>query len=370
MKNSLKLDTLLLLLLLLLAVVILGCAKGNNQEAIFSPSDPADTSPSGSADATGGEKPIMFGWKKVTSHAAFSARFSHQVMVFNDKMYLIDGANINRLSSGDVWSSTDGIIWQQINRLSSGDVWSSGSRTEQTKISTRYDHQVVVFKDRMYIIGGLGQGGYGYASDIWRSANGINWTKLSSSPEEMLKRYAHQLVVFKGTLYLIAGLIYNESKNDIWSSSDGDTWHKETDQAPFPARDSHQVVVFKNKIYLIAGSNESSGKRLNDVWSSSNGKSWTQETKQAPFSARSSHQVVVFNDKMYLIAGVNNSKELLNDIWSSTDGKNWTQETDQAPFSARYYHQVVVFKNKMYLIGGLTNTAELLNDVWSYGALD
>ena len=81
MKNSLKLDTLLLLLLLLLAVAILGCANGNNQEAIFSPSDPADTSPPGSADATEGEKPIMFGWKKVTSHADFPVRNYHQVIV-------------------------------------------------------------------------------------------------------------------------------------------------------------------------------------------------------------------------------------------------------------------------------------------------
>jgi hypothetical protein len=309
MKKSLKLDT--LLLFLLLAMVILGCAKGTNQEALFSPSDPADTSPPDSADATGDKKPVVFGWKKVTSQAAFPARYNHQGVVFKNKMYLIGGYKIKNFGIlADIWSSTDGKDWKKV-RQESG-----------PKLPACHQHQVVVFENKMYLFGGYG--------------NGASYVK------------------------------------NIWSSSDGTSWSKESSALVFL---NHQVVVFNNKLFWIAGVSKEGAINKGTVYSSTNGKNWMQETEHTPFSARQSHQVVVFKDKMYLIAGYSYSKSqqsesTFNDIWSSSDGKNWIQETDQAPFSARRGHQVAVFKNKMYLIAGSDGSSKRLNDVWSYGALD
>jgi hypothetical protein len=362
MKKSLKLDT--LLLFLLLAMVILSCAKGTNQEALFSPSDPADTSPpdsadttGDSADATGDKKPVVFGWKKVTSQAAFSARSEHQVVVFKNKMYLINGYKNNIFEIlADIWSSTDGKDWKEV-RQESGQ-----------KLPACYLHQVVVFKNKMYLTGGS-RNDARYVENIWSSSDAASWSGKSSA----LIFMNHQVVVFKKKLFWIAGDNKKATnKGTVYSSTDGrNIFQVMIEEVGFTARESHQVVVFKDKMYLIAGSNESQSpaSTFNDIWSSSDGTNWIQETDQAPFSARRGHQVVVFKNKMYLIGGSDGSSKVLNDVWSSTDGKNWTQETDQAPFSARSGHQLVVFKNKMYLIGGHDGT-KVLNDVWSYGALD
>jgi hypothetical protein len=352
MKKSLKLIT--LLLFMLVVMVILGCAKSNNHETTFSPSDKDGTSSSGSENGSGYEKPVVFGWKKNTSHAAFTARYKHQVVVFKGKLYLIGGIGEKKGKHdepyNDVWSSTDGISWQKENQ------------DTKSKFTARGRHQVVVFENQMYLIYGT-TGGIDLVPDIYSSNDGIRWDILYTDPIGLSD---HQVAVFKDELYLI-GDENSDPENNVWSSTNGKDWTKKVEQkAYFSSRSDYQVVVFNNKMYLIGGI-DSQYKALNDIWSSTDGVHWKKETDNAPFSARYGHQVVVFKNKIYLIGG--NSDNYKNDIWSSIDGKDWKEETAGAPFPARYGHQVVVFKNKIYLIGGI-NCIGKFNDVWSYGALD
>jgi hypothetical protein len=255
----------------------------------------------------------VFGWKKVTSQAAFPARYNHQGVVFKNKMYLIGGYKIKNFGIlADIWSSTDGKDWKKV-RQESG-----------PKLPACHQHQVVVFENKMYLFGGYGDGGDGSGG----------------------ARYVEK----------------------IWSSSDGAFWSEKSSTLIFK---NHQVVVFNNKLFWIAGQSKNNGEE-NSVYSSTDGATFKVVIEKAGFTARTAHQVVVFKDKLYLIGGsttFGSDFKKLNDVWSSTDGKNWTQETDQAPFPARWSHQVVVFKNKIYLIGGYDGT-KALNDVWSYGALD
>ena len=69
---------------------------------------------------------------KMISALSFSARGGHQVVVFNNKMFLIGG-----LGRNDVWSSTDGIHWIE-------------ETANNAAFSAREDHQVVVFNNKMY----------------------------------------------------------------------------------------------------------------------------------------------------------------------------------------------------------------------------
>ena len=112
-------------------------------------------------------------------------------------------------------------------------------------------------------------------------------------------RADHQSVMFKGKLWVIGGLD-REKLNDVWSSSDGITWHQETASAAFSARWDHQSVVFDGKLWVIGGYD---GRRLNDVWSSSDGITWDQETASAAFSGRNSYQSVVFDGELWVIGG-------------------------------------------------------------------
>ena len=75
---------------------------------------------------------------KMISALSFSARDDHQVVTFNNKMYLIGGYDGS--DKNDVWSSTDGIHWIE--------------ETANAAFSARSRHQVVVFNNKMVLIGG------------------------------------------------------------------------------------------------------------------------------------------------------------------------------------------------------------------------
>ncbi|MDH3343248.1 MAG: hypothetical protein OEM07_05955, partial [Gammaproteobacteria bacterium] len=300
-------------------------------------------------------------WKQETANAAFSARKKHQVVNFNDgqgeKLWLIagnDGAFKN-----DVWSSSNGINWQLV--------------TANAAFSARYSHQAVSFDngngEKLWLTGGDDGN---YKNDVWSSSDGKNWLQ-ETTHAVFSARSDHQTVTFNdgsGTkLWVIAGT-EGTLVNDVWSSSDGKNWTKKTEESVFSARRSHQAVSFNNgsgnKLWLIGGDD---GKKSNDVWSSSDGISWTQETANAAFSERKNHQVIRFNDgsgdKLWLIGGKNG--EYKSDVWSSSDAINWQQETASAAFSARSNHQVISFNDgqgdRLWLIGG--DDGEVRNDIWS-----
>ncbi len=126
----------------------------------------------------------------------------------------------------------------------------------------------------MYVIGGFSNNA-GRENDVWRSTDGKEWKELISDERKFTARTGHQVVVFKDAIYVIGGTSSTGPKNDVWSSRDGLTWTEETDNARFFARNYHRVVVFKSAIYLIGGTN-SAGKYKKDVWGSTDGKTWVR----------------------------------------------------------------------------------------------
>lgn len=347
--------------------------------------------------------------KSVDDGPLFSARARHEVVVFDaddgagEQLWLIGGEDVSG-SLNDVWSSADGVTWEQVTdqaafagrddyqvvvfdspddeveraRLwlvggDASDVWVSDNGKEWSLVGVapvyNSEHQVVVFDapndefgEQLWFIGG-----YSSRKALFSSSDGIDWVShtAQSDGDTAFPGYnAHQVVVYDNKLWLIGGAADGERTQDVWSSADGVTWHLEIDAAAFPARAYHQVVVAKNQLWLIGGND------LNDVWSSTDGTTWTllSNGPDGPeFSARAGHQVVVFDggtgEKLWLIGGYS-YEGITNDVWSSVDGVSWTQEVAHAGFSPRYYHQVVVFDNRLWLVGGRTENGPK-SDVWS-----
>lgn len=244
--------------------------------------------------------------------------------------------------------------------------------------SPRDSHGVVVFKDKLWLMGGLNGNGfvekpgvvrYGeapYFSDVWASEDGFNWS-LVTDKAAWGERRSIQAVVFGGKIWLIPGWGPGEGlKSEVWSSEDGYYWKREVAVAPWSAREGHRLTVFQDKLWLIGGVNYEKRETKNDVWSSEDGKNWFEVTAAASWSSRWDHGVVVFKDKLWLIGGMDLNDNVLGDIWVSENGKDWSLVTDNPPWSERQGHEVVVFQNRIWIVGGFNslNQGGGNNDVW------
>lgn len=312
----------------------------------------------------------------------FSFRHKHQTVFFKDKFWVIGGDDGVR--KNDVWSSPDGIQWTQVK------AHKDNPTASDNQFSPRVNHQVVVYDDKLWLIGG--RDNVGRKNDTWTSSDGINWTKKPFSGPIFSARDSHQVVVFKNKIWVIGGVVGTSTlsvSNEVWYSTDGVDWRSSTPtiSGTFPRRFNFQAVVTNfngtEKLWLIGGSSTLSGagQYRNDVLSSTDGSAWASVmTDQASlrtnqFSQRYNHQVVVFNNKLWLIGGLaSGTNNRLNDVWSSTDGSSWSKSPSSGlgeRFTGRDSHQVQVAEingtKQLYVIGGYakySNTKINKNDVW------
>ena len=282
----------------------------------------------------------------------WSTRSGHSSVVFDGKLWMLGGAANGNNHVDDVWSSEDGVIWEEVT-ASAG--WSSRSA-----------HSSVVFDGKLWVIGGTDN--TSYFDDVWSSTDGATWTQETAAAG-WSGRFGHSSVVYGSKLWVIGG---NDGsyQDDVWSSSDGATWTQVTiSGGSWSGRLGHSVVVFDDKLWVIGGYRyDSSHIYLNDVWSSTDGASWTQATASAAWSGRRYHSSVVYDDKLWVLGGYRfdgSNNVYLADVWSSSDGASWTEETPSDAWSGRSGHSSVVFGGYLWVLGG-TEGGNLLNDVWVF----
>ena len=276
-------------------------------------------------------------WSLVTVSANWTARELHQVVAHRGRMYLLGGVVATGIKStknkNDVWSSLDGKNWRLV-KDSAG--WTA-----------RGNHQALVHKGRMYLLGG--RDANGNRNDVWSSADGETWRRdKENNAAGWTKRESHQAVSHNGRLYVLGGNDGSGYKNDVWSSADGANWRFEGD-AKWTARWLYKAVSHNGRLYVLGGND---GGRLNDVWSSVDGRSWVRE-KDASWTNRGRHQALSRDGLLYVLGGNTNGTNagLRKDVWSSPDGKSWDEETAAAGWGAREYHQVLAFPPNLALSG-------------------
>lgn len=304
----------------------------------------------------------------LTAAAAFSPRAWHTSVVFNNKMWVIGGYNGDGTLNGgtdffnDVWSSTDGINWTL--------------ETANAAFSARYDHTSVVFDNKLWVIGGKAYDAPGRASnapfkdlnDVWSSTDGVNWTQVTASAPFSI-RGGHTLNIHNGKLYLISGGFNSFGTEEIWSSTNGADWILERDQTAFDtsSRHNHRIVQWDNTYFLAGGATVSYDK----LWQSTDLINWILVKDELQFLARRAPSFHNFNGNLLYFAGLEPNKSpatpsaYREDIWYSPDGESWSQGAETAPFLKRYQHTSVIFEGKIFIIGG-QNTSGYLNDVWSF----
>lgn len=268
----------------------------------------------------------------------FPARYGHQLVKFKKRMFIIGGhlwtPSGGDINYNDVWSSENGISWKL--------------ETEQAEFPPIEQHQVVEFKDKLWLFPNK------QTQDIWSSEDGVNWL-------------SHNLNIPIMAVYtaILNDRIWVFGNDEIYSSETGENWVLEVDNwsdlivtessAPPSKRFRGQSVVFNDKIWIIAGQSFNDNSAKNDVWSTLDGINWLLENDNAQFQARLGHAVTTFNNKLWMSSGSDTNDSSYNDIWSSNDGINWQLENDNMTQRDHQNHQMLEFNSQMWLYGSLSD---------------
>jgi len=251
--------------------------------------------------------------------------------------------------------------------------------TEKAAFAGRDGAGALVFRDRMWLLGGWNPGDKVHFpqicnSEVWSSTNGADWT-LENPQAPWEGRHTAGCVVHRGRMWIVGGdANQHHYQNDVWSSEDGLHWELATDHVPWGGRVLHYTVAFNGRIWVMGGQTlpqfaPAEEHFYNDVWSSEDGVNWQQVTAAAPWVPRGmTGGSVVFRDRMWILGGgtydtpTRPQRLFYNDVWSSADGVHWECHLDCAPWLPREYHDVAVFDGRMWVMEGWNQSNR--NDVW------
>ncbi len=231
--------------------------------------------------------------------------YNNRVVVYKNKIWLIGGKTpkneyLDRVST--VYSSPDGISWNK--------------EKDYPSIYGIESHKAIVFndpqdnKEKIWVIGGFGY------SQVY-SFDGNEWRKKSDLPDKI---YEHASVVYKDKIWAIGGNKINEGNYEAYSSPNGINWY--THKLDFHSYDG-TAVVYNNgegeKIWLV-----SSSAQAQPFVDSFDGNGWNSENTNGLQSYL--RKTVVFDD------GKGKSLWVLNDRGEIFNGRPIQPPTKPADF--------------------------------------
>ena len=253
--------------------------------------------------------------------------------------------------------------------------------TEEAAFAARDGAGALVFRDRMWLLGGWNPGDKVHFplicnSEVWSSADGTSWTvENPQAPWE--GRHTAGYVVHDGRMWIVGGdCNQGHYQNDVWSSADGVQWDLVNDRVPWAPRALHYTLAFDGRIWVMGGQTMpdfAGGDEVfyNDVWRSEDGVNWIRVTEHAPWVPRGMiGGAVVHKNRMWILGGgtydtpATPIRNFYNDVWSSEDGVNWEQHLVHAPWAPRQYHEVAAFDDRMWVLEGYGVKSGNRRDVW------
>lgn len=324
----------------------------------------------------------QYRWVNVTMKAPFAPRDGAGALSFHGKMWLLGGWSpkdktfFPRICNNEVWSSPDGAAWtlEKPNTFLDD---SPGKKFDPSQDwEGRHTAGYVVYRNKMWIVGGDVNQRH-YQNDVWNSADGKNWKRVSSNVP-WAPRALHYTVVFRDRIWVMGGQTMpafsaspEKFYRDIWTTTDGVHWQQVTPVEPYwSARGIiGGAAVHKGRVWILGGGTydtPTTPKRsfYNDVWSSADGVHWQRHTESAAWSARQYHDVAVWDGRLWVMEGYHSEGGNRNDVWHSTDGAHW-EEVAGTPWKPRHAASVFVHGGHLWMVAG--NNME--SDVWRLEAV-
>ncbi|MDF7774635.1 hypothetical protein P1X14_05200 [Sphingomonas sp. AOB5] len=177
------------------------------------------------------------------------------------------------------------------------------------------------FDGSIWLLGGFD--GKAESNAVWRSADGIAWERVAEHAP-WSPRAKPSVVVFRDRLWVLGGgAIDGAQANDAWSSADGVNWTRETASIVTPAPTGFTAQVFDRRLWLV-GANRS-GEFRSEMLVSADGRTWTAVS--APWTPRGGVATWTDGKRMYLTGGkysypVNGEPKFVysNDVWAMDAG--------------------------------------------------
>lgn len=142
-------------------------------------------------------------WRQEVAEAPWSARAYHQAVVLNDRIWIMGGGNYvpEYHAKNDVWSSADGIHWEQA--------------TDQTPWTPRLWFSALTYREHMWVLGGWSNNPSKNWDDTWYSPDGKSWKQLKTE-HSWKARHEHSSYVFKDQIY-VAGGHAQPLSSEVWT---------------------------------------------------------------------------------------------------------------------------------------------------------
>lgn len=162
-------------------------------------------------------------WVKIVEHATFSPVEGQELIVFQNKLWKIGSINYDaRQVKNDVWYSENGIDWFKVKNIP----W-----------KPRWDHAVAVFNEKIFLTGGMNLNEEIF-NDIWSFSDGINWSLVTNNAPWMPRQgHALKVYKGKLWLIGRLNDSENGGLNDVWFSEDGIIWKKTINNPQWTGRE-------------------------------------------------------------------------------------------------------------------------------------
>lgn len=194
---------------------------------------------------------------QLASRAQWSPRIAAATVEFQGRMWILGGTENYyfgdaKSPKNDVWSSADGMEW----RL----------ETDNAGWQPRAYHQACVLNGKIYVMGGGNYvPDYKALNDVWSSSDGKTWECVAEHAE-WSPRLWFSSVVYRDRMWVLGGWSNHPSKNwgDVWYSVDGSHWQQLQSKSIWKERHEHSAYVFQDKIWIAGGHAQPLS---NEVWS-------------------------------------------------------------------------------------------------------
>lgn len=185
-------------------------------------------------------------WDRATDHAGWSPRLAGGAVVSKDRMWVLGGTedyyfgNAKSLKN-DVWSSADGKHWQQV--------------TAAAPWAARAYQATVVHDGKIWVLGGGNYvPEYQARNDVWCSTDGVHWEQVTAAAP-WPPRIWFSAVVYRNRIWVLGGWSNHPSRNwgDVWSSVDGSHWEPLHSRIVWKPRHEQSAYVFQDRIWVAGG---------------------------------------------------------------------------------------------------------------------